>query len=66
MSGDTTAGGLRRLDWLLRQKPDVVVVGLGGNDGLRGVELRDSEEQPPPDHHAKPATPARTSCSWAC
>jgi acyl-CoA thioesterase-1 len=44
VSGDTTAGGLRRLDWLLRQKPDVVVVGLGGNDGLRGLELSASEE----------------------
>ena len=44
VSGDTTAGGLRRLDWLLRQKPDVIVVGLGGNDGLRGVELNASEE----------------------
>ena len=44
VSGDTTAGGLRRLDWLLRQKPDVVVVGLGGNDGLRGLELKASEE----------------------
>ena len=44
VSGDTTAGGLRRLDWLLKQKPDVLVVGLGGNDGLRGLELRDSEE----------------------
>ncbi|HYO09840.1 MAG TPA: arylesterase [Tepidisphaeraceae bacterium] len=44
VSGDTTAGGLRRLDWQLRQKPDVVVVGLGGNDGLRGLELRASEE----------------------
>jgi acyl-CoA thioesterase-1 len=43
LSGDTTAGGLRRLDWLLKQKPDVLVVGLGGNDGLRGVDLRDSE-----------------------
>jgi acyl-CoA thioesterase-1 len=42
-SGDTTAGGLRRLDWVLKQNPDVVVVGLGGNDGLRGVDLRDSE-----------------------
>jgi acyl-CoA thioesterase-1 len=42
-SGDTTAGGLRRLDWLLKQKPDIVIVGLGGNDGLRGVDLRDSE-----------------------
>ena len=44
VSGDTTAGGVRRIDWLLRQSPDVVVVGLGGNDGLRGVELRASEE----------------------
>lgn len=44
VSGDTTAGGLRRLDWLLRQKPDVVVVGLGGNDGLRGLDLKASED----------------------
>lgn len=39
VSGDTTAGGLARLDWLLRQDPDLMVVELGGNDGLRGVEL---------------------------
>jgi acyl-CoA thioesterase I len=44
VSGDTTAGGLRRLDWQLWQKPDVVVVGLGGNDGLRGLDVRASEE----------------------
>ena len=44
VSGDTTAGGLRRLDWLLQQNPDIVVVGLGANDGLRGVELKASEE----------------------
>ncbi|HEY2739904.1 MAG TPA: GDSL-type esterase/lipase family protein, partial [Thermoanaerobaculia bacterium] len=37
VSGDTTAGGLARIDWLLRQHPDVLVVGLGGNDGLRGL-----------------------------
>jgi acyl-CoA thioesterase-1 len=37
VSGDTTAGGLARLDWLLRQKPDVLVVCLGANDGLRGL-----------------------------
>jgi len=43
-SGDTTAGGLRRLDWQLKQKPDIIVIGLGGNDGLRGVDQRDSEE----------------------
>jgi acyl-CoA thioesterase-1 len=36
VSGDTTAGGLRRVDWVLRAKPDVVVVALGANDGLRG------------------------------
>lgn len=36
ISGDTSAGGLARLDWLLRQKPSVLVVGLGANDGLRG------------------------------
>jgi acyl-CoA thioesterase-1 len=35
VSGDTTAGGLRRLPWLLAQHPAVVAVGLGANDGLR-------------------------------
>lgn len=39
VSGDTSAGGLRRLPWLLRQHPDVLVVGLGANDGLRGLPL---------------------------
>jgi acyl-CoA thioesterase I len=38
LSGDTTAGGLRRLNWLLRQRIDVLVLELGGNDGLRGIE----------------------------
>jgi acyl-CoA thioesterase-1 len=37
LSGDTTAGGLRRIDWLLRRPIDVLVIALGGNDGLRGV-----------------------------
>ena len=37
LSGDTTAGGLRRLDWILRQKVDLVVIELGANDGLRGI-----------------------------
>ena len=44
VSGDTTAGGLRRLDWLLRQEPDILMVALGGNDGLRGLDLEASEE----------------------
>jgi acyl-CoA thioesterase-1 len=38
LSGETTAGGLRRLDWILRQPVDVFVIELGGNDGLRGID----------------------------
>lgn len=37
VSGDTTAGGLRRVDWLLKRKVDVLLIELGGNDGLRGI-----------------------------
>ena len=40
LSGDTSAGGLRRLDWLLQRPIDVLVVELGGNDGLRGLDLK--------------------------
>lgn len=43
VSGDTSAGGLRRLDWILRQEPEVVVVGLGANDALRGQPLEATE-----------------------
>ncbi len=39
VSGDTTSGGLSRLEWLLRAPIDVLVLELGGNDGLRGVPL---------------------------
>jgi acyl-CoA thioesterase-1 len=39
VSGDTSAGGLRRLDWVLRLRPDVVIVALGSNDGLRGLPV---------------------------
>jgi acyl-CoA thioesterase-1 len=39
VSGDTTAGGLERLDWLLAQRPDWIVIELGANDGLRGQPL---------------------------
>ncbi|MBL9186800.1 MAG: arylesterase [Opitutaceae bacterium] len=38
LSGETSAGGLRRIDWILRQPIDVFVLALGGNDGLRGVD----------------------------
>jgi acyl-CoA thioesterase-1 len=37
LSGETSAGGLRRVDWLLKQKVDILVLELGGNDGLRGI-----------------------------
>lgn len=42
LSGDTTAGGLRRIDWLLRQPLDVLVIELGGNDGLRGIPVTET------------------------
>jgi acyl-CoA thioesterase-1 len=37
VSGDTSAGGLRRIDWLLRRPISLLVLELGGNDGLRGI-----------------------------
>ncbi len=37
-SGDTTAAGLARLDWALADKPDVVILELGANDALRGID----------------------------
>jgi acyl-CoA thioesterase-1 len=39
VSGDTSAGGLARLEWIVKQKPAVVVIELGGNDALRGQDL---------------------------
>ena len=39
LSGETSAGGLNRIDWILRQKIDVFVLELGANDGLRGLPL---------------------------
>jgi acyl-CoA thioesterase I len=39
VSGDTSAGGLRRIDWLLKRRVDVLVLELGGNDGLRGIPV---------------------------
>ncbi len=38
VSGDTTAGGRARLDWVLADTPDLVIVELGANDGLRGID----------------------------
>jgi acyl-CoA thioesterase-1 len=39
VSGNTSADGLARIDWLLKRKVDVLVLELGGNDGLRGVPV---------------------------
>ena len=39
VSGDTSAGGLARLDWVLADAPEVVIVELGANDGLRGLPV---------------------------
>lgn len=44
VSGDTSAGGLRRLEWSLQGDPRVLVVALGGNDGLRGLPPEDLEK----------------------
>ena len=42
VSGDTTAGGVRRMPWLLKRKMDVLVLELGGNDGLRGITPKET------------------------
>jgi acyl-CoA thioesterase I len=43
VSGDTTAGGLRRVDWVLKSHPDLVILELGANDGLRGLNLQETK-----------------------
>src|SRR5699024_10209747 len=44
LSGETSAGGLRRIDWMLRQPVDVFVLELGANDGLRGIDPATTQE----------------------
>jgi len=44
VSGDTSAGGRSRLQWALSEKPDVVVIELGANDGLRGLDPKATSE----------------------
>ena len=43
VSGDTSADGLNRIKWLLRRPIDVLVLELGGNDGLRGIPASTTE-----------------------
>jgi len=42
VSGDTSAGALRRVDWVLKSKPDLVILEIGANDGLRGLDLQET------------------------
>ena len=43
-SGATSASGLKRLDWYVKAKPDIMVLAFGANDGLRGMNLKESEK----------------------
>jgi acyl-CoA thioesterase I len=43
VSGDTTAGGVRRVPWALNSKPAIVILELGANDGLRGLSLQETK-----------------------
>ena len=43
VSGETTAGGARRVSWVLKSKPAIVILELGGNDGLRGLSLSETK-----------------------
>ena len=44
VSGETTSGGASRIDWVLRQAPDVFVLELGANDGLRGIPVAETRK----------------------
>lgn len=44
VSGATTASGLKRLNWYVKAKPDILVLALGANDGLRGMDLKETEK----------------------
>lgn len=44
LSGETTAGGLSRIDWVLRQPVDIFILELGANDGLRGLPLEQTQK----------------------
>ena len=39
VSGDTTAGGVRRIRWLMKHEPEIVILALGANDALRGFSV---------------------------
>jgi acyl-CoA thioesterase-1 len=44
LSGETSAGGLRRISWVLQRQVDIMILELGGNDGLRGIDLSNTKD----------------------
>lgn len=44
LSGETTSGGNSRLDWVLKNKVDIFILELGGNDGLRGIAVTETRK----------------------
>lgn len=44
VSGETTAGGLGRIDWVLKQHIDIFILELGANDGLRGIPVKETTQ----------------------
>ena len=53
MSGDTSAGGLRRLDWALEGNVRILILALGANDGLRGLPIAEMKQNLDDDHRAR-------------
>ncbi|MBO6795296.1 MAG: arylesterase [Balneolaceae bacterium] len=44
LSGETSAGGARRINWVLQRQVDIMILELGGNDGLRGIDLSSTKQ----------------------
>ena len=44
LSGETSAAGNERIDWLLNEKPDIFILELGANDGLRGIPTEETQK----------------------
>lgn len=44
VSGSTTSDAISRMKWYLRKKPDIIFIALGANDGLRGLNLQESQK----------------------
>ncbi len=44
LSGETTASGLSRIDWVLKTLPEIFVLELAGNDGLRGIQVKETQK----------------------